>query len=925
MKLLFFLFVFLVSSLIEGAPEDNEQWLQPRDITDIFGWLYYGSSNADNNGENHNSDSHFQHTNESSTNKPIEEIGIAKDDSTKFEPTDKAKTKDAPVPEVKFLKQWEDENPNQPKLEENGSVRVIPINEVGPNEKPEPIETLLEHLKQETNETNEEEKKNSMGLLMDLKTTMKDTSTNLAKVLINKTWHIFDIGTLGSTRRTRNANETDNILLSFYYALFGWLQKILSGGLHLGGNNILGNAQLGNNVQGGGLFNMLFPFYSSNGSLNQNVLGAVAGLPGGKKSNSGKNLYYIIINDDNKKKANELLGGNTTNDIMLKIKNYLSEKSLGTEEKFYIILKLHDLFDKLYHKNDKTMLKLINLIFEIGDDERFDQLFKIFKSKKDEDFDEIWELFKKKPKLNEKYITIIKNLPDEKIEEHPSRDCFIINNEDDDDDDDSDSDSDSDVTDNSGKENTGKTKSKVKTYVWKTRDTKSKKNIYICCIDDDDEMKADRILDGKTKDETMDIIKKKIDRDDLDDEYRWYIILKLYKMLKEIENDGKDDDKKDKEDKEKIINLIILIGEKPKFKKLLEGFESKKDPRFHEIKKLLKNQPREPDEIVKLPKKEEIDPQISSSENVKDGKEEKHDNESNPPQAPSIPSVDNTTPPDVFNIDLSIWKTDFDPILRDIEMKMKNPNLDQPSRWKIVEFIDKWYLSDSIDPKVKSKFDGLRENIKQDPNYDPVFKKIKEDNAPPVTKRVFDLFGKELEYPSNESYQKISPPPNPTIQEERRVWPWSRTITKSSRYYYPGYDTVTTQQNSDDDVLADLPLVDKTETLITHFALQDYAYNISNAAYQDPVSAMHTENLKQTTKATIDNYRRDFDTLENGILSKITKDTDFVIDMLREFKRYLLRTDSTATGKRYTRGEERRKMEDFIFLQNSLGVKLTKD
>lgn len=32
----------------------------------------------------------------------------------------------------------------------------------------------------------------------------------------------------------------------------------------------------------------------------------------------------------------------------------------------------------------------------------------------------------KKPKLNEKYIKIIRKRPHGKIKEHPSRDCFII-------------------------------------------------------------------------------------------------------------------------------------------------------------------------------------------------------------------------------------------------------------------------------------------------------------------------------------------------------------------------------------------------------------------------------------------------------------------------------------------------------------------
>ncbi|XP_065222676.1 uncharacterized protein LOC135847169 [Planococcus citri] len=648
--MIFLFCIFWISSLIEGVPNNYEHRVESRSIVDdlpVINWFYGGN--------------------------PVEsksqEVNQTANDQKKF--------------------------------------KVIPVNEVGPNETPEPIENFLQELKGKEENANDKDE-NIKTLLTDLKSTMTETPSNLAKVFVNNAWRIFDIGTMGTSRRTRNVEQV-SILLAPFYALIAMLTQVFYGM---------------NNVSGHALYENL---------INQQILGGIAGLPKHNSSDS-KSKIIIVINDQNKEKANHLLGGKTLTEMLLKIRKYLKKEELDTEEKFFIIWKLYDLFGHFSNNDDEAKLKLITLIIELGDDPRFEQLFKIFKSKKDPEFEKMWRLFKNSQSLLKKiYLTTMKHHPDEDIAEHLPSNCFIIGPEEHE-----------IVKKKKRKHEDIEEGKKIST---RDLDSDSEDEYYICCTGDDTDHEMNRRFGGQSNDEVIPKIEEFVHKGDLDSKQAWFIILKLHEMLKNSEKDDKN--------RKRIIQLIIIIGENPKFEKIFKNIKSKNDPRFQEIWHIFKY-----DRANETP--ENPPPNTTEKGNTPKDEKESRKDEANGKNTPTEPPHANAQVDPKNNESGNIKAPSSDPEteirklkerviyftgkteisytdLEEVERLLKDPLLDTLTKHDLINFVHKWHTvyRPRLDENMQRKLDEIVYIVKSTPEYDnfftmlssPVYKKTHEETT----------------------------------------------------------------------------------------------------------------------------------------------------------------------------------------------------
>ena len=55
-------------------------------------------------------------------------------------------------------------------------------------------------------------------------------------------------------------------------------------------------------------------------------------------------------------------------------------------------------------------------------------------------------------------------------------------------------------------------------------------------------------------------------------------------------------------------------------------------------------------------------------------------------------------------MDLSTWKTEYDPMLENMEKDMKNPKLGPKARRKIIDFVYKWVSSSNTRYPINFEF-----------------------------------------------------------------------------------------------------------------------------------------------------------------------------------------------------------------------------
>ncbi|XP_065224730.1 uncharacterized protein LOC135848696 [Planococcus citri] len=757
MKFVILILVFWNGVLIEGIPNDYKQILQPRSTGEM--------------------------------DKPVvNSVNEQHPDTPELKPEEITNNDDNTTKD-------KDENTQKDNNDHTiKNIEIVPVEEAGPDETAEPLENYLDRLKEEAKETNKTDP-HTMPLLSGLNKIMKETPTKLAKVLINNTWHLFDLGTSGSSRRTRNLQETSYLMAPFY-ALAAMLQQ-LTQGMHLTGP---GGANAANNAQGGSVFDFLFPLsylahmFTGSPDVHKNLLGALGSHGAPNVQNNPSVNYILVIDNRHKQKADHMLEGKTPNETLSKVKEYLKKPELDTEEKFYIAWKLYDLFTESYEHDDKTNLKIIKFIIEIGQDPRFNGLFENLNKKKDDpEFGKIWKLFKNShQKLNKKYRNILSNLPEGTIIQHPSPNCFVIGP------------IHHDITSLEKKDDLDSKDEKRKLF---TKGLDSSDDYRICCIDDNNEAKANQFLGGESNSEMLPNIEKNLNKEDLDPEHGWYIILKLYNTFKKL-------DKNDK-DKDKIIQLINQTGKDPKFKKLFENIKAKNEPRFQDIWKTFNSEPKDLEESIKLQSPspptldkdtlDKLDPRIyellkkdpllsQRLEAAKIPKDEKEDNKKDTehlktieellrqPSAtadskgkllmsPEQPKVGETTPPspprklswfhdpgiehnarvikdlaDHYASKNNVSYAD----LEGVEKLLKNPALDTESQNNLITFVQKWYGPNVRDEKMKPKFDELVRLIRQNPEYNKQFETLNPfRQEPPAAKE------KDTKDPQNAPVDKI--------------------------------------------------------------------------------------------------------------------------------------------------------------------------